>query len=967
MMRSACVIVCLLILNFSHHSFAVDATVPLTQTVLDTWTSENQLPPGRIHKILQTRDGYLWLATDSGLARFDGIKFALFDSQNTSAFAQDAVVEMMLDHEGCLWLGFFKGGLVQYKEGNFTPVPELAGQSTVSIFEDKSHRVWIGTDTSLWSYKRGQFESFRDSTGVELHGARDITQTADGILWFWSHGDTWELKNNKLSKRTEPPFAAEDTVEHPFYLERSGKVWFSTTNQLASLENENVSSFKNNSEFGDRVSSVLVDSHSAVWIGTRNRGLFRYFNGKLEHLTVENGLTLNEIFSLAEDREGSIWIGTNAAGLNRLRDGKVVTFSGIQGMPAKYIQGIFEDSKASLWFATEEKGAVHFENGQFAIQQGLSGNSIYSIAEDSSGAMWFGTAGWGLDKLERGKVTVYNKKDGLRGDAVLSLYPGKEHLLIGSLTGAMEYKDGTLKPLGPEVPKPVAAIYEASNGDIWIASYGVDLIRLTEGKTITYGTKQGLLDHHVLCFHEDSEGTLWLGTYAGGLYRFKNGILQSYTRKNGLYQNVVYSILEDDHNRLWMGSSNGIFSVSKRELKDFADGKISLIHSTVIGKEDGMKSAECNNGSAWKTKDGKLWFGTMDGAVMLDPDRIPMNSLEPSIVLEQALADDQTITSSLSPGTKKLEFHFASLSLVSASKNQFQYMLEGFDSDWSWPSTTRAAYYSNLPPGNYTFRVRGSNNDGVWNQKGTALKFHIAPYFFQRKSFYAFCLLLILLILYMLYRYRLKQIRSRFQLILEERNRISHEMHDTITQDFSGIILQLQAAELQSANDPKASLESISRARELASTGLSESRRFITALRPHLLEKNGLVPALSEFVRTTHSSSIPVKLDISGNERPLAQNVEDQLLRISQEAITNALKYSKASSIGVHLNFSNARTTLKISDNGVGFDSKNMPEGPGGFGIPGMKERAMSIGANCFVESEPGKGTTIIVEVPEKS
>jgi signal transduction histidine kinase/ligand-binding sensor domain-containing protein len=963
---------CLCLLLFSVSSFALNPERLLTQAVSEIWTKDQGLPAGRIGRIIQSHDGYLWLATESGLARFDGITFTIFDSQNTNAFETDAVNEVVEDRQGNLWIGLFRGGLIRYRDGKFTAIKnDAVGESIILLFQDKSGKVWIGSEKNLCYFQNEKFAPFQDSKGTQIKSVTDMAEMPDGTLWLLSKGVIYEFKQNILTQHTEAEFQLDRLAPHPLYADSSGRFWFCSPHGVFHFENRKLNVFRSAEELGDRAKVLFTDHHGAMWMGSFNKGLFRYYNGKLEHFTSVQGLSNDQVTTFLEDREGSIWIGTNGGGLHRFRDGKVVTYSIQEGFPAKFTLAILEDSKNNLWIGTEDKGVVRFANGQFTdftTAHGLSGNSLYTIVEDPAGILWFGTAGWGLNRFENGKFTAYTKKNGLPGDVVFSVLPTKDSLFIGTENGIAEFKDDHFQPFGPSSIQ-ANLLFQTKDGDVWVSQWAEGVIRWHQGKTITYDQKNGLSEDHVLCAYEDQEGTLWIGTYGGGLNRLKNGKFTSYSRKNGLYQNIVFAIVEDNEGRLWMSSNNGIYGVSKKELNDFADGKIKSIHSVVIGKGDGMKSAECNAGnrSGWKTHDGKLWFATTDGIVMLDPSHIAFNTVVPPINFQDVIADDRhllAVDSSLPPGTKKMEFHFASLSLVDATKNQFQYFLEGFDSKWSNPSVLRTAYYSNLAPGRYVFRVKGSNNDRIWNSAAASFPFRIEPYFYQTKAFLALVIASILLIFYLLYRLRLRQVHQRFRLILEERSRISREMHDTITQDFSGIILQLEAAELQLQNDSSAGMQSIGQARELARRGLAESRRFITALRPQLLERNRLAPALTELARQMKSDTANIEFSLSGVESRVTPEVENQLLRITQEALTNAKKYSQADSIQIDLKFENTKIVLTIQDNGTGFDSANMPS-KGGFGISGMRERAKSIGGKLVLTTTPEKGTTITVEVPK--
>lgn len=398
--------------------------------------------------------------------------------------------------------------------------------------------------------------------------------------------------------------------------------------------------------------------------------------------------------------------------------------------------------------------------------------------------------------------------------------------------------------------------------------------------------------------HEDHEGNLWVATN-GGLNWLRDGKIARFTVNDGLFDDAVYRVLEDSRQNLWFSCNKGIFRVSKKELDDFAQGKIKKIRAVVYGKSDGMKSSECNGGTqpaGWKTRDGRLWFPTTKGVVVIDPENIKTNKLPPPLVMEQIMTDGETLWSypnasrisgneiQISPGKEKFEFHYTALSFTVPERVRFRYLLEGFDREWVDAGTRRAAYYTHIPPGHYQFKVLACNDDGVWSTHPASFRFYLQPYF-----------LAALLAAFAAHRFRLRRVRTRFSAILAERTRIACDLHDTLAQSISGVVLQLDAARCHFGDRPDESQHHLLRAADLARDGLLQARRAVWQLRDPSLQPGDIAQALIDMAQQLSvDSGIPIKVVISGEPLPLPEASEEQLLRISQEAITNALKHAQA-------------------------------------------------------------------------
>ncbi|HTS68830.1 MAG TPA: HD domain-containing phosphohydrolase, partial [Terriglobia bacterium] len=460
------------------------------------------------------------------------------------------------------------------------------------------------------------------------------------------------------------------------------------------------------------------------------------------------------IWAFVQDREGSLWICSDG-GLSQLRDGQVTTYSSVEGLSSDIVLPIYEDREGSLWMGTAGGGLNRFRNGQFTTyttRQGLSNSIVLSLSEDQEGALWLGTR-HGLDRMKDGKFTVYTTKDGLPNDIVLCMWPDRDgSLWLGTRSGLGHRKDGKFTAFTTKdglSNNYVTDIYQDHNDTLWVGTGGGGLNRYSNGTFTAFTTKDGLSSDMVTAIHEDDNGSLWVGTSGGGLNRFNGRKFTSITMKNGLADDKIFQILEDRKHDFWMSSNRGIFRVNGQELRDFADGKIASIQSVAYGVSEGMKSRECNGGfqpAGWAARDGRVWFPTMNGAVVIDPANPSAAGLHPQVRVEavvvdqKAFAPGETIQPTLGHG--KLEFQYTGISLSAAKRVNFKYKLEGFDKEWVEAGNRRVAYYTNIPPGHYRFRVMAAGDDGKWNEAAAPCALYLAPHFYQTGWFYVLCAVL---------------------------------------------------------------------------------------------------------------------------------------------------------------------------------------------------------------------------------
>src|SRR6185437_16207862 len=519
----------------------------------------------------------------------------------------------------------------------------------------------------------------------------------------------------------------------------------------------------------------------------------------------------------------------------------------------------------------------------------------------------------------------------------------------------------------------VGAIAQSRGGGLWIATLG-GLTRMQDGHFRNYSTRDGLSNRVITALHEDDDGTLWIGTNGGGLNLWRDGVFKSVPPEGAALPANIYSILADDSGHLWISSNEGIDRVSRDALNHYVDGKAASLPVQRYGTADGMKISEASSGghpAAWRLRNGALWFATLKGVATVNPAHLDTNRVPPLMAIVRFSVDDQPLPDAatgplkIAAGSRRFAFDYAALSFAAPSKVRFRYKLDGFDHKWIDAGSDRSAYYTNLTPGHYKFEVMASNNDGVWSAAPASLAFQLRPYFYQTIWFYVLLIVAAALLAYAAYLWRVRQVESRFNAVLAERNRIAREIHDTLAQGFVAVSVQLQLAKQLLSHSGEAARESLDEAQNLVKTGLDDARRAIWELRSQGSENRDLASQLVQMSeRVTGGSQIKPQVEVQGTYHPLPERTESELLRIAQEAVTNAVRHSGASTVEIMLKFSRRRIRMTIADNGRGFTGPAPSVPDGHFGLTGMSERAQQIGGTVTITSSEGEGTRVRVEVP---
>jgi len=966
-------ILIVLLIVIAAQVYALNPERGLNEFGNQVWLTENGLPQNTVQTIIQTRDGYLWIGTQEGLARFNGTGFVVFDKENTPQFKSNDIRGLLETRSGELWISTSYGLLRRHSGvfNLFTTAEGLPDNSVGSLVEGADGTIWIATASGLARYANNAITAFAE--------VPDDVQTLyldpTGAIWIGTTNGIKSLKDNQLTKLTPVEDQLGRSV-NAIVSDQQGRLWFGTDDGLVGDDHSQVVSYSSANGLPDNhINSLTVDKEGCLWVST-SAGLARIKFGNPAVVTTTKNLSSNIILATFEDREGSLWVGTESGGLNLLRDKKFTTLTTRDGLASDLVKAVYQDRSGTIWIGTNGGGLSFVKDGKITnltTKEGLSSNVVLSIFGDDKGTTWIGTPD-GLNQYRDGKFTTLTVADGLSSDLVRSIYVDRAgSVWVGTRNGLNRIRNGeftiftTRDGLADDF---IGTIFEDSKGALWVGTRA-GLSELNGNKFTNFTSRDGLSSDVITSLHEDSQHNIWIGTNGGGLNRLQSGKLISYTTRNGLPDNVIYRILEDVQQNLWFSSPKGIFKVSLKELNDFANGQLQFLHSTSYGTSDGLLTRECSGGgypAGWRGNDGKLWFSTIKGVAMVDPANMQINELPPPVALEQIRVDDKDLSSNesvqLSPATTRLEFFYTALSFVAPDKVRFKYKLEGFDPDWIDAGTRRNASYTNLRPGNYTFRVQAANNDGVWNEEGALFQFYLKPHFYQTYWFYAALVLLLGLISWQLYRLRVRQMKAQFDAVLGERTRIAREIHDNLAQEMLGISVQLEVVARTMPPGAELAQTHLDRVRMLVRHGIAEARRYVWDLRSQALDKADLATALNETARRlTANGPVEAQVQVGGVFRPLPQAVEDNLLRIAQEAINNAVAHARPQRIMVNLKFDIRSVQLSIRDDGRGFD-QTAATSNGHFGLMGMRERAESIGGKLNIISSTETGTEVLVDVP---
>ncbi len=771
------VVVCLLAgrVEAEKVSSGLDPSKALTQLGLDTWTTEHGLPSATVTAVLETRDGYVWLATYDGLARFDGTRFTVFTQAD--GLGNNGVRALCEDRDGSLWIGTNGGGVVRLSRGRLhrlTTADGLPSNFVWSLHSDvRDGSIWMGTNGGgLARYREGRIEKFDPKDSGRTVAA--IAQESDGTIWLATQADGLRRLGPDGTFQT---YTADDGLPKGLVasvgLGREGALWGATSAGLFLLRHGRVAPLPAGLEplRGGLLSSVVEDAAGTLWVGTGGSGVARFAEGKVSFLGSRDGVG-DAVYALHADRDGRLWVGTNGAGVSRLRDGSFTAYTVREGLSRDFSYTTFEDRSGTLWAGTAG-GLDRFDGTAFVPASVPFGRTVAvrSIAEGPDGALWIGTYGAGVWRLLDGRWQGYTARDGLAHDTVRAVLVDRAGRVWAATNGGLSVLEGggwRSYRVSEGLPSnSLIGLAEDRQGNLWVGSDGAGLTRLSDGAFRTFTSREGLASDVVLALAVDSGGTLWIATN-GGLSRFSGGRFTTFSSAAGLPSDSVTQVVEDARGDLWVGTSRGVSRISRASLEAASTESSRPLETERFDHLDGMKSSQCTapgqpGGS--RGRDGRLWFATTRGVASIDPAQPRGSARPPSVVIEEVVIDGKATVFEdgveAPPGTSRIEIRFAKLSPLAPRRTAVRFRLEGFDDAWVDAGDRRLAEYTRVGPGRYTFRIAARAGTSEWSESGTGLAVRVLPRFYQTRPFALAATAAVLGLLVTGYRLRVRALATR--------------------------------------------------------------------------------------------------------------------------------------------------------------------------------------------------------------
>lgn len=958
-------------------AFGLNPQRRLSQYAHRQWTQAEGLPQDTVRALTQSRDGYLWIGTEEGLARFDGTEFTVY-TRDAGALPNNLVTALWAGGDGSVWIGT-AGGLARHHAGRFTIFTAKDGVPAAfitSIHEDSHGAVWVAAGLSLCRYQDGHFTRFGQEHGIPAQGVRAAIVDRWDRVWVASYGSFGIFEHERYHEEM-PGSALGGGITLSLALDASGRVMTGGTNGMSVMDGGQ----RRVLGIADGLPAAFVraiarDRDGAVWIGT-NSGLCRRVGTRVESVSEPAFPASEWVWCLFEDREGNLWVGTNS-GLHLFRDQNFAVFGKNEGLPSDQPTTVLQARDGAIWVGFHDAGVGRFADSRFVPVAGLPTPEVFSLRETSTGEMLVGTRS-GLTRIRGKEVTTYTPSDPVgRHNVFDAMEVAAGRLWLGTNRGVVELEDGHEKnPIagGPLLNDAVVALLAASNGTRWAGTFGSGLWRWRNGRADLITVDQGLSSNQIRSLSEDDDGTIWIGTTGGGLAFYRDRKFWRCTAANGLPSDNVAHVTDDGMGWLWLSTTRGLARVEKARIKALTQNPEARLPVVVFGIGEGLKSMNCAPGwpastGGGRSRDGRLWFPTVAGLAAVRPWKLEQDSAPPPAQVVEVRVDGADVVpsafASLPPNARRVEFRYAAVRLAAPESVRFRYKLEGLDGQWIEAGTRRVANYNTLPSGHYRFVVAASDSRGTMFGEAGSFSFERTPHLWERVWFRWLVAAAIALLVWLISRWRILQERHRFSLVLAERARLAREIHDTLAQGYVGLSSQLEAISMLVPRDPQKALSYLKLAQKMAQHSLTEARRSVMDLRDQALEGQTLPQAMEQTSRMmTAGRDLQATVQADANLPAVSKETEQQLLRIAQEALTNAMKHARATRADIRLRRDGNALKLLITDDGAGFDANNAFLAAGGhFGLLGMRERAQRAGGTLRLETAPGSGTTIEVTVP---
>ncbi len=955
--------------------------------LIKNWTTGDGLPENTVRAIVETRDGYLWVGTANGLARFDGVRFTRFDSANTPALLSADIFALQEDPQGGLWINT-RRGTVRYADGRFETMRRLGDGPQVALRNlavDTEGHFWMHTTDALVCWNGVRLEPIALPNGPD--GIIRLCAAREGGLWLAARNGLWRYRDGSTVKVEVSP------VPELLTTSRDGTLWGLVGERRLFALRDGI--WSEEADLGSEPCTSLYCAPSGdVWIGSYigNRA-FRFRAGQLVEIDERQGLEGNRAIVFREDREGNLWLGMNGAGLYRLRERRLQLFRRGDGLKNLSLSSICQDATGTVMVNVMGQTLHRFANGRFEPVAVATTGEPYeyptALMPAQAGGVWAGTFFGSLPRIMQERVVESVGSD----SGTRALFIDRDgDLWRGTRTGGVEHFWGTnvtrfTTNEGLSFDN-VYCLAQDHSGAIWAGTEeGLNRI---EGKRVTcFGKAEGLGHHFISALCVDSRGTVWAGTLGGGLSGWNGSRFVTLTTREGLADDAVQQLLEDDCGQLWIGTRAGLMRVALDHLHEFLAGRLRVIAGTLVGRNEGLPRPDCwteYQPAGIKARDGRLWFCTSSGVVLIDPQRFATPAPPPIVHIEELTVNGQIVAEShgrpvaitVPAGGQRIEIHYTGLSPSSPELVRFRYRLIGYDHDWVDAGRNRSVNYTHLPPGRYEFHVTAANNDGVWNEAGVTAVLIVEPAVWQTTWFRGLLLVAFLGSGPAFYRWRVRRLEARraaqetfaHRLIdsqEQERKRIAAELHDSLGQNLL-VMKNLATLALTQQNQPDRMAAHLGEVSAMASTAIREVRHIAQNLRPFQLDELGLTQAIATMIRNLEDSShIHFHTNLSNIDRALPAELEINLYRIVQECLNNVVKHSHAKAVFIHLRREAGGLKLTISDDGQGFDPAAVSRSTeGGFGLSNITERAHALGGKVTFHSGRGEGTRVELVVPAR-